>query len=81
MGAFRIRVNGELTPEQVEALGAAGVVLDDVEEEPSSAGYYGADLDVALTSVRVSADDESEASAEVADVLGVDPSDLLARPL
>jgi hypothetical protein len=80
MGAFRIRVNGELTPEQVEALGAAGVVLD-VEEEPSSAGYYGTDLDVALTYVRVSADDESEASAKVADVLGVDPRDLLARPL
>lgn len=81
MGAFRIRVNGELTPEQVEALGAAGVVLDDGEEEPSSAGYYGTDLDVALTYVRVSADDESEASAKVADVLGVDPRDLLARPL
>jgi hypothetical protein len=81
MRDFRVRVNGELTPEQVEALRAADCVLDDVGEEPSAAGYYGTDLDVALTYVRVSAEDESEASAKVAHALGLDPSNLLARPL
>ena len=81
MGEFRVRVNGDLTPGQVEALGAADAALDDVGEEPSSAGYYGTDLEVTLTYVRVAADDESEASAKVAHALGLDPRNLLARPL
>jgi hypothetical protein len=75
-GDFSVRVNGELTSEQVEALRAAGIVLDDVG--PPEAGY-GGNLDVVLTYVCVSAENESDASTKVANVLGADPRYLLAR--
>jgi hypothetical protein len=74
---FIIRVSGEITPEEEQALRSAGIQRHDAG---STAAAYGGELDVVLSFVRTSADDESEARAKVAHILGCNPEDVTAQP-
>jgi hypothetical protein len=74
---FIIRVSGEITPEEEQALRSAGIQPHDAG---STAAAYGGELDVVLSFVRTSADDESEARAKVAHILGCNPEDVTAQP-
>jgi hypothetical protein len=80
MTKFRVGVPGELTAKQMEALDGAGITLHGTTRggregtlEPMRT-YVDAYVDV-------SAADESEAKAEVARVLDVDPRDLTVQAL
>jgi hypothetical protein len=73
---FIIRVSGEITPEEEQALRSAGVLRHDAG---STAAAYG-ELDVVLSFVRTSAHNEREARAKVAHILGRNPDDVTARP-
>jgi len=74
---FIIRVSGEITPEEEQALRSAGIQRHDAG---STAAAYGGELDVVLSFVRTSADNEREARAKVADILGRNPDDVTAGP-
>jgi hypothetical protein len=74
---FIVRVSGEITPEEERALRSAGIQRHDAG---STATDYGGELDVVLSFVRTSADNEREARAKVAHILGCNPDDVTARP-
>ena len=77
MPDFIIRVSGDITPEEEQALRSAGIQRHDAGPTPAA---YGGELDVVLSFVRTFADNEREARAKVADILGCNPDDLTARP-
>lgn len=77
MPEFIIRVSGEITPEEAQALRSAGIRRHDAG---STAAAYGGELDAVLSFVRISAANERAARAKVAHILGCNPEDVSASP-
>jgi hypothetical protein len=78
MGEFWVGIRGDLAPEQIEALKAAGIFTHELRMTAGGWGEPPIQWETLRTFVRVSAADDSEAKAEVADPLGLDAADLLA---
>ena len=81
MAEFWIGVKGDLTGEQKDALGLAGIAVDELRQISGGTGIpaqcaVGAEHHV----VRVSATDEGEARQFVAQALGFEARDLFVYP-
>ncbi len=79
MAEFWIGVKGDLTGEQKDALGSAGIAVDELRQI-SGGGGIPAQWEPSITFVRVSATDEGEARQFVAQALGLEARDLFAYP-
>lgn len=75
---FWVGIRGDLTAEQIKALKLAGIVAYDLRRTAAAWGEPPVEWETLRTFVRVAADDDSEAKAEVAQALGLDADDLLA---
>ncbi|HEY3070510.1 MAG TPA: hypothetical protein VGJ34_09350 [Gaiellaceae bacterium] len=78
MGEFWVGIRGDLAPEQIEALKAAGIVAYDLRKMAVGWGEPPIEWETLRTFVRVSASEDSEAKEEVARALGIDAHDLVA---
>jgi hypothetical protein len=81
MAEFWIGAPGELSTEQLAALSEAGIAVDDFRQLATGRSGHEAVViawEVVRTFVRVPAEDESQATAKVAEALRVDARDLRA---
>lgn len=78
MAEFWVGIRGDLAPEQIAALTAAGIAPYDLRRLASGWGEPPIEWETMRTFVRVSADDDSAAKAEIERVLGLDAADLVA---
>lgn len=76
MAEFWIGAPGELSTEKLAALSEAGIAVDDLRQLVSGRGEGPIAWEVIRTCVRVSAEDESQATGKVAEALGVDARDV-----
>jgi hypothetical protein len=78
MGEFWVGIRGDLAPDQIAALTAAGIVAYDLRKMAGAWGEPPLQWETLRTFVRVSASDDSAAKEEVARALGLEAHDLVA---